>query len=139
MHSPVRRRILVVAHRSVATPAIVDELRRRAGAQPSDIALLIPDAADPATAGWTLKRAARLIGREVGAPVEGLMAMASDPFDAIEAAVRDRSFDEIIISTLPAAGSSWLTDDLPARVRVLGPAVTVVTPPSPPATVPSRS
>jgi hypothetical protein len=131
MHSPVRRRILVVAHRSVATPAIVDELRHRAGEQPCDIALLIPDASDPATAGWTLKRAARLIGKEVGAPVEGLMALASDPFDAIEAAVRDRPYDEIIVSTLPAGGSTWLNDDLPARVRELGPAVTVVTPPSP--------
>jgi len=53
MHSPARRRILVVAHRSVATPAIVDEVRHQAGSQPSDIALLIPDAADPATAAST--------------------------------------------------------------------------------------
>jgi hypothetical protein len=131
MHSPVRRRILVVAHRSVATPAIVDELRDRASARPCDIALLIPDAADPAVAGWTLRRAARLFGKELGAPVEGLMARAADPFEAIEAAVRDREYDEIIISTLPAADSAWLSDELPARVRALGPAVTVVTPPSP--------
>jgi hypothetical protein len=130
MHSPARRRILVVANRSVATPAIVDELRQRAGSQECDLALLIPDADDPATARWTLKRAARLIGKEVGTPVEGLMAEASDPFDAIEAAVRDRPYDEIIISTLPASGSTWLNDDLPARVRRLGPIVTVVTPPN---------
>ena len=126
-----RRRILVVAHRSVATPAIVEAVRRRAETGPCDIALLIPDAADTVAAGWTLKRAARLIGKEIGAPVEGLMARASDPFDAIEAAVRDRPYDEIMISTLPAADSSWLHDDLPARVSALGPAVTVVTPPSP--------
>jgi hypothetical protein len=134
MHSPARRRILVVAHRSVATPAIVDEVRHQADAQPSDIALLIPDAADTAAAGWTLRRAARLFSREIGSPVEGLMAQAADPFEAIEAAVRDRPYDQIIISTLPAAGSAWLDQDLPARVRELGPAVTVVTPPSPAAT-----
>ena len=133
MHAPPRRRILVVAHRSVATPAIVDALRQRADAQTCGIALLIPDAAvaDQAAASWTLKRAARMIGKEVGTPVEGLMAEASDPFDAIAAAVRDRPYDEIIISTLPAADSTWLHDDLPARVRELGPAVTVVTPASP--------
>jgi hypothetical protein len=131
MHVPPRRRILVVAHRSVATPAIVDELRRRADTQRCDISLLIPDAADEATARWTLKRAARMIGKEVGTSVEGLMAQASDPFDAIAAAVRDRPYDEIIISTLSAADSAWLDDDLPARVRGLGLTVTVVTPPSP--------
>ena len=130
MHPPDRRHILVVAHRSVVTPAIVDELRRHAEAQPCDIALLIPDAADLATAGWTLKRASRLIGKELGTPVEGLIAQAADPFDAIAAAVLDRHYDEIIISTLPAADSAWLGDHLPDRVRGLGPAVTVVTPPS---------
>jgi hypothetical protein len=130
MQSPDRRHILVVAHRSVATPAIVEELRRLAGAGPCDVALLIPDADEPASAAWTLKRAARLIGKEVGAPVEGLMAQAEDPFDAIAAAVRDHPYDQIIISTLAAADSAWLSDHLPARVRGLGPAVTVVTPPS---------
>jgi hypothetical protein len=128
MHSQQRRRILVVANRSVATPALVEELRNHAHAGHSDIALLIPDAGDPAVAGWTLKRAARMFGKEVGAPVEGLMAQASDPFEAIEAAVHDGSYDEIIISTLPATGSAWLEQELPERVGRLGPAVTVVTP-----------
>jgi hypothetical protein len=130
MHPPPLRRILVVAHRSVATPAIVAEVRRLAEAQPSDIALLIPDADDSAAGGWTLKRAARLLGKEIGAPIEGLISQAADPFDAIEAAVRSRPFDQIVISTLPAGDSAWLDEDLPARVRRLGPAVTVVTPPS---------
>ena len=128
MHSEQRRHILVVAHRSVATPALVEELRSHAHEGNSDIALLIPDAGDPAVAGWTLKRAARMFGKEVGAPVEGLMAQASDPFEAIEAALHDRSYDEIIISTLPATGSAWLEQELPERVGRLGPAVTVVTP-----------
>src|SRR5215218_1722848 len=112
MHSPDRRHILVVAHRSVATPAIVDELRRHAGPESCDVALLIPDASDLATASWTLKRAARLIGKEIGTPVEGLMAQADDPFDAIEAAVRDHHYDEIVISTLSADDSAWLHDEL---------------------------
>ena len=121
------RRILIVANRSVATPAVLEELRRRAAAEPCEFALLIPDASDPATAGWVLRRAVKLFQKAVGSPVEGLVASGEDPFEAVEAAVRDRPFDEIIISTLPAGGSKWLEQGLPARVSRLGPPVSVVT------------
>jgi hypothetical protein len=128
MDAPQRRRILIVANRSVATPTLLDEVRRRAEAEPCAFWLLIPDAADPAVAGWTLRRAQRLFGKAAGGPVEGLLAQADDPFEAIRAAVAEGDFDEILISTLPEAGSGWLRHELPARVERLGPPVTVVTP-----------
>jgi hypothetical protein len=128
MESLPRRRILIFANRSFATPALLEEVRRRAEAEPCAFWLLIPDAIDPAVAGWTLKRAQRLFGKSAGGPVKGIMAQADDPFLAIEAAVGDGRFDEILISTLPEQGSGWLRHELPARVEQLGPPVTVVTP-----------
>jgi hypothetical protein len=127
----MRRRVLIVANRSVATPTLLEEVRRRAESRPCAFWLLIPDAADPAVAGWTLRRAQRLFAKAAGGPVEGIVAQADDPFHAIEAAVADGDFDEILISTLPEPGSGWLRHELPARVEGLGPPVTVVTPGEP--------
>jgi hypothetical protein len=121
------RRILIVAHRSVATPALVHELVARTEAGACRLDLLIPDASDPAVVAWTLRRARRMLSKAVGAPVGGIVAEGEDPYAGIALALRQRAYDEILISTLPEAGSRWLQDDLPARVRRLGVDVTVVT------------
>jgi hypothetical protein len=124
-----KRRILVVAHRSVATPALLEELQWRASEAPAELVLLIPDAgAAPATAAWTLRRAIRLFERATGQPVEGLLYNEDDEVHAIESALRDGDFDEVIVSTLPEQISEWLREDIPARVASLGVTVTVVTP-----------
>ena len=107
-------RILIVANKSVATPALVDTVRRRVEAGPCTLALLIPDACNPATAAWTLRRARRLLSK------------TDDPYAGIATALQTGDYDEILLSTLPEGGSRWLRDDLPARVQALGTPVTVV-------------
>jgi hypothetical protein len=119
------RRILIVAHKSVATPSLVREIRARTVAAPCRLALLIPDAGDPASM-WTLRRARRMLSEAVGTPVEGIAAEGDDPFAGVAAALDGERYDEVLISTLPEAGSQWLRDDLPTRVRQLGVPVTVV-------------
>jgi hypothetical protein len=122
------KRVLVVAHRSVATPSLVEELKRRAEAGPVEFALLIPDASDPAVAAWTLRRARRMLAKAVGVDIDGIVAEGDDPFAGVAAALRARAdYDEIVMSTLPEPGSRWLAEDLPARVEALGVPVTVVT------------
>ena len=121
------RRILIVAHKSVATPSLVEEVRRRCEAGPCELALLIPDASDPAIAAWTLRRARRMLSEAVGVEVDGIVAEGDDPYAGVAAALRGTSYDEILMSTLPEPGSRWLRDDLPARVEALGTPVTVVT------------
>ncbi len=54
--------------------------------------------------------------REIGAVVDGAVGDA-DPLAAIEKAVSEHEFDEIILSTLPAGVSRWLALDLPHRVQ----------------------
>lgn len=51
----------------------------------------------------------------VGGSAEGEIG-ASDPFEAVRDLLGRRSFDEIIVSTLPPGISRWLKLDLPSRI-----------------------
>jgi hypothetical protein len=51
-----------------------------------------------------------------------------DPFDAVERAVHEGDFDEVIVSTLPKQRSKWLRRDLIRRIEGLGLPVTPVIP-----------
>jgi hypothetical protein len=61
-----------------------------------------------------LDQAVDLFGR-LGADVTGEVG-DRNPLLAIEDALRERQFDEIILSTLPPGASRWLKLDLPSRV-----------------------
>ena len=129
MESSEVRHILIVANRTAATPALVDEIRRRASAASCRFTLLVPRAFwDPDTeeSGMTLELAIPLLDEAAGSHVEGLIG-DTDPFAAVTGALEDGDYDEIIISTLPARVSRWLHLDLPARVQRLGLPVTVIT------------
>lgn len=127
METSAGRRILIVAHKTVATPSLVHEIQSRVQAGPCSLALLIPDATDPAVDAWTLRRARKMLSKAVGVPVDGIVSEGDDPYDGISAALREGEYDEILLSTLPEGGSSWQSERLPERVRALGVRVTVVT------------
>ena len=131
-------RVLVVANRTAATPALIEAVRDRAASGPSRFSLLVPavarglhrvtDAEDQGTAEAeaTLELALPLLEEAAGGPVEGLIG-DPEPLAAIQDALNQHGFDEVIVSTLPARVSRWLHLDLPHKVAGLGLPVTTVT------------
>jgi len=126
--------VLVVAHKTAATPALLDAIRERAARGPCWFHLLVPA---PAPGGWhhphgeregerILERAIPLMEEAAHRPVDGSVSVRHDPMDAIEEALVSEAFDEIILSTLPRSVSRWLHLDLPRRVEHLGLPVTTI-------------
>ena len=138
MESSTPTRVLVVAHRTAATPALLDAVRDRARRGPATFTLLVPKAvhgvtrvADPEDAPDDetrdiLELALPLLEEAAGSRVEGLVG-SSVPIEAIQDAVNLHGFDEIIISTLPTRVSKWLHLDLPSKLNGLGLPVTTIT------------
>ncbi len=131
-------RVLVVANRTAATPALLDAVRERAAQSPCTFTLLVPSVAhglhrvvdpedtDSSEAEQVLELALPLLEEAAGGPVEGIVGCA-EPLAAIQDAVNLRGFDEIILSTLPTRVSRWLHLDLPRKAAGLGLPVTTVT------------
>ena len=131
-------RVLVVAHKTAATPALLDAVRERAARGGATFTLLVPKpthgldrVADPEDVEidegeQVLELAIPLLEEAAGAPVEGIVGV-STPLDAIADAINTRGFDEVIMSTLPKRVSRWLHLDLPRKVAGMGVPVTTVT------------
>ena len=131
-------RVLVVANRTAATPALIAAVRERAQRGPVSFTLLVPNTAsgleriaDPedhadTEAQSTLELALPLLEEAAGGEVTGMVGVP-EPLDAIQDAVNLHGFDEIILSTLPQRVSRWLKLDLPSKVQGLGLPVTTIT------------
>lgn len=131
--------VLVVAHETAPTPALIEAIRARAAISSARFHLLVPNLAEHAELSDAerahrhadgeriLALALPMIEDASGGAAEGSVSYRHDPMDAIEEALRDGDFHEIILSTLPHSVSRWLHVDLPHRVAHLGLPLTTVT------------
>src|SRR3954454_13895358 len=128
-----RRRILIVADRMGATPALLTAIESRAAGEPTQFRLVVPNPAqaemhllhperhDKAEqAERVLQQAIPTIQQAAGAPVIGSVSIRHDPMDAIEETMQNEPIDEIIVSVPPHGVARWLHQDLPHRLEHLG-------------------
>ncbi|HWX10315.1 MAG TPA: hypothetical protein VNY33_10070, partial [Gaiellaceae bacterium] len=138
-HAKTPSRVLVVAHGSIATPALLKAIRERAARGPVGFHLLVPNPAPAAElteaersrrhaeGEHALARALPLIDQAAGNPTEGSVSVRHDPLDAVEETLRTGDFHEIMLSLLPHGVSLHLHLDLRHRLAHLGlPIITVI-------------
>ena len=140
------RHYLVVANQTLGQPQLIEKLQACMALGPSRFFLLVPatHAHDrirfsPAEAYAIAQH--RLDGalvrlRRLGADVHGEVGDPS-PIVAIGDVLRQREFDELILSTLPPGPSQWLRRGVPDGVeRLFHMPVTLVVGPAEPASTP---
>jgi len=138
------RRYMVVANQTLASDELVEAIRQRASAGPSEFWVVVPATpvkelvanrmptppmpvmggvlslpAPPEEAERLAReklKAALALMTAAGAKADGEVG-DPDPVRAVAAALAQREFDEIIISTLPERLSRWLRGDLPHRLE----------------------
>ena len=130
-----RARILVVANKMAATPALVEAVRARAATGPAGFFMLVPNpghlafdraSEDVHEGEVVLALALPPLEEATGTEIGGRVASSPNAYDDIVAELSSGDYDEIILETPPSHVSHWLHIDLPQRIAQLGyPLVTV--------------
>jgi hypothetical protein len=134
------QRILIVANQTLGGHELAETVRERVDAGATDLWIVVPATAPRDHAPVSIAGAGALfplvgpadtdayelaerrldearerftglgveVGGEVGDP---------DPFAAVSEVLKQREFDEIVVSTLPTVASHWLRTDLPSRLH----------------------
>jgi GABA permease len=120
------RTCLVVANQTLGGEHLMDEVRSRVSAGSCRFFVLVPATRTLDHATWKEDEARAVAAvrldaalrafRAAGAEVDGRVG-DHNPLLAIDDVLRERSVDEILLSTLPPGASRWLALDLPSRVR----------------------
>jgi hypothetical protein len=134
------RHYLVVANQTLRQPELTEKIRACNEAGPCDFFLLVPATRAHGPVRWTPADAYAVARRRLDGALERFRALGADvvgdvgvpsPVLAIGELLRRRSFDVLILSTLPVGPSQWLRGDVPVRIHQLfNLPVELVTPPS---------
>ena len=112
------KRTLVVANQTVASPELLEALKKKAGEGPRRFIVIAPQSEGENADGDPHERLARTLQQLQQA---GLQAVGQvehhDPYTAIQNALQFYAPDDIVISTFPETRSGWLRGDLIGRVE----------------------
>jgi cytochrome c oxidase subunit 1 len=108
------RPIVVIANETIATRALLDQVRQRAGERLWRFELIVPRGNEDAAASQRRLAAALAVLREAGAVVEGRV-VEGGPLEA--AAARPEGTQEIFLATYAPGDSEWMRSDMVDRVR----------------------
>jgi hypothetical protein len=115
------KRTLVVANQTVASPELLEVLRRKAHEEPRRFIVICPQAdtnGDSGGAGDATERLAHTLKALEDAGLEAIgQVVHPDPYTAIQNALQFYAPDDIVISTFPETRSGWLRADLIGRVE----------------------
>jgi uncharacterized membrane-anchored protein len=129
-------RILVVANKTEATPALMDAVKARAAAGPASFFMLVPNpdhlafdrnTNDHPHGDEVLAKALPMLEGPAGGEVNGRVANSPNAYDDIVDELNGAGYDEIILETPPSHVSHWLHVDLPERIKHLGVPLRTVT------------
>lgn len=112
-------RVLVIANQTAESEELLNALGDRAAKGSTAFRLLVPAGPTARDQAESRLKAALDAMRAAGLDVEGELGHNSDPLVAVQEAWDPRSYDEIVVSTLPTGVSKWLQVDLPHRVAKL--------------------
>jgi uncharacterized membrane-anchored protein len=122
-------RVLVVADRIAATPALVEAVRARAASGKAGFFILVPNpehdgfdrvSHDTRSGAELLAQALPPIELAAGSAVQGRVAFSPNAYDDIRAELESGTYDEVILATPSSHLSQWLHVDLPQRIARLG-------------------
>jgi hypothetical protein len=120
-------RVLIVANQTAGGRHLHDEVRRRTEKGQRRFTLLVPSSRPHGTFTWTDGQARALAARrmdmairmlsDLDIEIDGVVGVAPTALDAVRDLLREREFDEVIVSTFPHPVSHWLRMDLPSRIE----------------------
>jgi hypothetical protein len=115
------KRTLVVANQTVASPELLEVLRRKAADEPRRFIVICPQAdtnGDSGGSGDAAERLAHTLKTLEDAGLEAIgQVVHPDPYTAIQNALQSYAPDDIVISTFPETRSGWLRSELIERVQ----------------------
>jgi hypothetical protein len=120
------QRFLVVANQTLGGEHLIAEVRARLSRGPCHFHVLVPATAPGDHATYTEGEAVAIAKRNLDRALETFRRLGAQadgevgdeqPLGAIGDVLREKEFDEIILSTLPAGISKWLGQDLVSRVE----------------------